>query len=326
MKYDVFGIGNPLIDVIINTEDQMLEHLSLVKGSMNLVDSNRQREILDIHKDQRRFTTLGGSCANTMVMISQLGGQSAYCGKVGLDEFSDDYEDQLINTGVSSFIKKEEGPTGSTIILVTPDADRTMNTNLGNSQNLSENDLDTDEFQHADYLYVTGYLWDTPVQKGAVLAALKHAKSIKLPISLSLSDLFCVEKHKSDFQNIVKEYVDLLFCNEQEAAMMTDENDPEKQIEVLSKSVSHVALTCGAKGSLIYRDGKVTKIDAFPVDAIDTTGAGDSFAAGYLYGLAKDYSTEEAGKLASKCASVVVSHQGPRFNGDFRAEVSECLK
>ncbi len=325
MKYDVLGLGNPLIDIIVNIDDFIMEELDLEKGSMNLVDVERQQEILLKCNNMQRNTALGGSCANTMSMIAQLGGKSAYGGKLGFDDFGKDYESQLINIGTDSYLKKKEGATGSTIILVTPDAERTMNTHLGMCVEYSKDDLNLKAIEESEYIYVEGYLWDTPKQKETVVAALEHAKSKGTKISLSLSDSFCVERHKDDFQHLMNEFVDLLFCNEAEAGFMSDCDSPDEQLNKLSCSVDHIVLTMGPEGSKILNKNVVTDIDAFDIKAIDTTGAGDSFAAGYLYGITNDYSEQQAGTLASYCASTIVSQLGPRYIGDFRSKVSQHI-
>ena len=325
MKYDVFGIGNPLIDIIIRVEDTTLEELGLTKGSMNLVDLEQQRRILERHAEHEKVTALGGSCANTMVMLSQLGGKAAFTGKVGNDELGDDFHTQLMGSGVASFVKSKEGMTGSTIILITPDADRTMNTHLGMCQHLSKDDLELEGLKDSACLYVTGYQWDTPSQKEAVRTALEHATEHRVPIAFSLSDLFCVEKHKEDFQELLDSYVDILFCNELEARAMTGQTNIEDQLRHLCKSVGHVVITLGKEGSLISHKGDVHRIDPFAVDAIDTTGAGDAFAAGYLYALVRDYPIPDAGKLASYCAATIVTIDGPRYEGDFREWVKGYL-
>jgi len=325
MEFDVIGLGNPLIDVIIGVDDTFLKELCLEKGSMNLVDVERQTQILSKSDKLVKKTALGGSCANTMAMIAQLGGKSAYGGKVGNDEFAQDYERQLVENGVTSFVAHDVGATGSSVILVSADAERTMNTHLGMCQSFSKDDLNLEAIANSKYLYVTGYLWDTPTQKEAVVAALKHAKSAGLTIAMSLSDSFCVERHKNDFQKLMDDYVDILFCNESEGAIMSEYDAPADQLEHMSKSVEHIVLTLGKQGSMIHFNNQVIRIDAFDVAAVDTTGAGDSFAAGYLFGLTRDYSLLEAGNLASYCAATIVSHVGPRFEGDFRKQVEKYL-
>lgn len=325
MKYDVLGLGNPLIDFILHVDDSFLSTLGLEKGSMNLVDVERQKKILDTSKQYQNKTALGGSCANTMVMVSQLGGKAAYGGKLGIDDFGRDFELQITENGVDSFLRKQEGMTGSTIILVTPDADRTMNTHLGMCQNYAEEDLNLKSIADSQYLYVEGYLWDTPKQKKTVVAALEHAKSTDTKIALTLSDSFCVERHSNDFLNLMDNYVDLLFCNDLEAFHMSDSHDLDQQLKFLSERVEHVVITSGTKGaSIIFKQNRFN-IDSFKVKVKDTTGAGDSFAAGYLYGVTQNYSPAQAGTLASYCAATIVSQDGPRFNGDFRVKVKKYL-
>lgn len=325
MTYDVFGLGNPLIDILLHVDDEFMTELGLEKGSMNLVDTDRQKEILNRAQNHTLTTALGGSCANTMVMTAQLGGKAAYGGKVGIDDLGKDYEKQLIEAGVSSFLAKEEGMTGSTIILVNPDAERTMNTHLGMSTAFAKSDLSKKGIAESQYLYVEGYLWDTPIQQKTVVAALEHAKESKTGIALTLSDSFCVERHKPHFQQLMDNYVDILFCNDQEAGIMTGETDPEKQMARLAESVDHIVLTLGKTGSMIRQNGNITRIKAFQTEAVDTTGAGDSYAAGYLYGITQGFDIEKSGTLAAFCASTIVSQMGPRYNGNFRKKVAKYL-
>ena len=326
MKNNVFGLGNPLIDILVQTEDQTLTDLEIAKGSMNLVDDARQQEILTAIADQEPVTTLGGSCANSMVMIAQLGGKAAFLGNMGDDDLGKNFETQLVESGVKSCLAKTGGATGSTVILVTPDAERSMNTNLGQCQFLDESNIDLGALAGFEYLYIEGYLWDTDSQKGAVRKAIAEAKEKNVKVALTLSDSFCVGRHKEEFQQLLENDVDLVFCNEAEAEVMTGEADADDQIAQLSRFVDHVVLTLGKKGALIKKGDELAQIDPLIVKAIDTTGAGDSFAAGYLYGITNGYSTTQAGNLASCCAAKIVSQMGPRYNGDFRDLVSDYLK
>ncbi|MBT4265546.1 MAG: adenosine kinase [Deltaproteobacteria bacterium] len=325
MKYDVFGLGNPLIDIILHVDDTFMTELRLEKGSMNLVDTERQKEILKKAATHQITTALGGSAANTMVMTAQLGGKTAYGGKLGKDPLGDDYQNQLIKNGVTSYLVKQEGMTGSTIILVNPDAERTMNTHLGMCQAFSKENISKEGIQNASYLYVEGYLWDTEVQQEGVITALEYAKAAETKIALSLSDSFCVERHKEKFQRLMDNYVDILFCNDQEASLMTNEIEPEEQLKKISQSVDHIVLTLGKKGSKIRCNDSIVSIDAFQTEAIDTTGAGDSFAAGYLYGITQGFTIEKAGTLAAYCAATIVGQNGPRYDGDFRECVAQYL-
>lgn len=325
MKYDVLGLGNPLIDIFFNVEDRFMLELSLEKGSMNLVDVERQVEILEKSIDLEKSTALGGSCANSMAMIAQLGGKAAYGGKLGSDDLGIDFEAQLKRLGVDSYLKKQNGVTGSTIILVTPDAERTMNTHLGMCVHYSKEDLDLEAIRQSKIIYVEGYLWDTPTQKEAVVAALEYAKSVDTTIALTLSDSFCVERHMEDFRYLIRDFVDILFCNGAEACIMTGEDSANEQLRKMSESVHHIVLTLGKEGSIIFNSGDTERIDVVPVVPVDTTGAGDSYAAGYLYGITHGYTIKQAGNLASNCAATIVSQLGPRYEGDFKAKMADFI-
>ena len=325
MKYNVFGLGNPLIDVILQVPDQALADLDMPKGGMNLVDATRQATILSKCSEHGATKALGGSCANTMVMIAQLGGKGGFCGNAGNDAFGDTYKAQLEAEGVTSFLAQEEGVTGSTVILVTPDAERTMNTHLGKCQDLKASQINLDAISDSEYLYIEGYLWDTPSQQEAVMKAVEHAKANNVKIALSLSDAFCVDRNKEAFQNLCDNYVDLLFCNETEGAMMSGLDDPLQSVRKLGENIAQVAFTLGAKGAMILDQGELFHIEPTPTTAVDTTGAGDAFAAGYLYGITNDYLPETAGALGAVSASIVVGQIGPRYNGNFKELVDSYL-
>ncbi len=325
MKYDVFGLGNPLIDVIIPVNESALEELALKKASMNLVDQARQKEILAHCRQQTQKEALGGSCGNSMVMIAQLGGKSAFLGNAGQDHFGKVYEKQLQQAGVSSYLHFEEGMTGTSVILVTPDGERTMNTHLGKCQDLNPKNLNLSALGQSSYLYIEGYLWDTPSQQEAVMTAVKTAKQKEVKIALSLSDSFCVERNKVAFQMLLRDYVDLVFCNQAEGRHMTGLSDPAAILTALQKEVDEVALTLGSQGAQISKKGNISLIEPFPTKAVDTTGAGDSFAAGYLFGITQGLSAAHAGRIGSKAASLVVGQMGPRFEGDLKTALNEVL-
>jgi len=325
MKYDIFGLGNPLIDVITAVSEETMVELKLTKGSMNLVDQERQQEILKACEGKESTEALGGSCGNSIVMIGQLGGKTAFTGCAGEDNFALIYEEELTANGVDSYLAAEEGVTGTSVILVTPDGERTMNTHLGRCQDLHSEQLNLEAIADSSYLYIEGYLWDTPSQQEAVMTAVKHAKAKGVKISLSLSDPFCVNRNREAFQLLLDDYVDLVFCNEDEGRQMTGEEDSDAVLQKLGASCNEVALTLGSKGAKIKRGEEVYSIPSFPVTAVDTTGAGDSFAAGYLYGITQGFHPEVAGKIGSKAASIVVSQMGPRYEGNLRKALEEVL-
>lgn len=322
-KIDIYGLGNPLIDMFVQVDELTFSNLGLKKNHMNLVDVNRQNELVRLLGDIKPEYHVGGSCANTMVTISQLGGKTAYCGKVGSDKLADEFGRQLNQWEVDSRLKQQDGDTGSTLIIVTPDAARTMNTHLGMSQHLSKEDIDVDAIANSKYLYIEGYLWDTPSQKEAVLFALEVAKKNGTQIALSLSDPFCVQRHKTEFQQLLDDYVDLLFCNEDEAMTMTNTSEVTEAKKVLLKSVSHLVLTLGKEGVFVCWENERYKIPAYMVQAVDTTGAGDAFAAGYLFGITRGYDQVHSGIIGSYCAARIVSQLGARFFGDLRKEITD---
>jgi sugar/nucleoside kinase (ribokinase family) len=322
---DVYGLGNPIMDILVHVEDDVLQSLELVKNSMNLVDEAREEEILEKTSQHEKQYDAGGSCANTMATIAQLGGSPAYSGKIGNDDIGEKYEQSLQNAGVSVHLGKAPGRTGNSQILITPDAARTMNTFLGNCQLFSADDVQLKTIESCDILYFTGYLWDTPSQKEAVKVALNHAKQFNKRIAMSLSDSFCVNRHMDDFKDLLKNYVDMVFCNEDELNAIAGEEDWKQSLQVIGEWVDEIILTLGAEGAVIQKADTLINIPAFEVTAVDTTGAGDSFAAGYLYGITHQYTEEAAGKLASYIASRIVSQVGPRYQGDIRQLVKDFL-
>lgn len=322
---DVYGLGNPIMDILVHIEDDVLESLNLVKNSMNLVDEAREEEILEKTSSYEKQYDAGGSCANTMAIIAQLGGSPAYSGKIGDDEIGTKYEKSLMNAGVEAYLGKAPGRTGNSQILISPDAARTMNTFLGNCQLFSKDDLKLKTIESCDILYFTGYLWDTPSQKEAVKTALDHAQKANKRIAMSLSDSFCVNRHIEDFVSLIKEYVDMVFCNEEELLAVAGKDQWQDALDLVIDWTDEIILTRGAEGAVVKKKDKQVDIPSFEVEAIDTTGAGDSFAAGYLYGVTHQYSELAAGKLASYIAAQIVSQVGPRYQGDIRQLVKDFL-
>ena len=324
---DVYGICNPLIDLLSHVPEPFLGECGLEKDRMYLVEVEQQKSILIALAAQNlpiEFAP-GGSGANTMIGIAQLGGRTAFTGKVGQDEYGDSYRDGLEAQGVKSCLGAGPGTTGSSLILVTPDAARTMNTHLGMCQQLEAADLDLEALRSSRYLYVTGYLWDTDTQKEAVRHALAKAKEFGVRVSLSLSDPFCVNRHRSDFIELLRESVDLVFCNQEEAFLLLDTDVSQDAVNQLGEWVETVVMTMGGRGSLIQHRGETVYVDALPVPVEDTTGAGDAFAAGYLYGMTHEKTPLESGRIASALAGAVIGHTGPRYQGNAQAKVRKLV-
>ena len=326
-KFDVYGVCNPLVDLLSHVPDSFLKKLGIEKNVMHLVTREQQQELLLALAEEKISLEVaaGGSGANSMIGISQLGGRSAFSGKIGRDEHGKLYREKLEALGVCDCLTEGEGATGSSLILVSEDGARTMNTFLGMSQELMNPDIDPDVIQSSKYLYLTGYLWDTESQKKAVLNALDEAKKREVKVALSLSDPFCVTRHKEDFINLLKGYASMVFCNQEEAFTLLDTEITQQAAETLSDWTETVALTIGAYGALISHQGETCYIDPSPVRVEDTTGAGDAFAAGFLYGMTHDLSPLDSGRIGATLAAAVIGQTGPRYLGNARILIQEKL-
>jgi len=314
MRLDVFGMCNALFDIQATVTDEQLAKIGKAKGSMTLVSADEQRAILDQVRANIVNTEPGGSGANTMLGVALLGGASCFTSHVGRDEFGAAYRDGLAAKGVKPNLGVGDGSTGVCLVLITPDAQRTMCTCLGTAQSLVPDDVNADDLAHSRYLYVTGYLWDTDTQKEAVLRAMHEARRAGVKVSLSLSDTFCIARHKDDFRRLVHDYVDLLFANADEAMALTDTDSAEEAVHSLRGEVDMLAVTLDRRGSLVRAGGQESVVPPVEVTAVDTTGAGDMYAAGVLYGLSRGWPIERAGRLASWAAAQVVAKMGPRLD------------
>lgn len=312
-RFDVVGVGNALVDVIAHTSDDMVHAEGLVKGSMALVETERA---LHLHRLVGQAVQMsGGSAANTMCGLASLGGRAGYVGKVGVDDLGDVFGHDLAAVGVSfhSGRRLEGLPTGRCIVMVTPDAQRTMNTFLGVSSLLGPEDLDDEVVASAAVVYLEGYLFDRDDAKAAFRHAARVAHDAGRLVSLTLSDPFCVERHRSDFANLVADEVDVLFGNEEELLSLYRTDTLESAIAQLRGSCRLAAITLGARGSLVITPEDLIEVASHPVERVlDTTGAGDLYAAGFLYGMTQGLSWDRCGWFGSLAASEVISHLGPR--------------
>jgi sugar/nucleoside kinase (ribokinase family) len=311
--YDVVGVGNALVDMIAMVDDDFLGVHDMVKGSMALIETDRAVQLSQAVGASTR--TSGGSGANTLAGIASLGGDVAFIGKVADDEFGAVFADDMKKIGVDfrSSGSDSSVPTGRCIIAVTPDAQRTMNTYLGISTQLSFGDISSDVIAAGAILYLEGYLFDRDEAKDAFRKAAALAHSNGRVVSLTLSDSFCVDRHRADFQSLVKNDIDILFANEDELKSLYETTDFDAAVQLLRKDCHIAAVTRSEKGSVIVTRDDVHEVPAAPVSqVVDTTGAGDLFAAGFLRGLTQGKDLTSCARIGAIAAAEVISHVGPR--------------
>jgi len=313
MSYDVYGVGNAIMDLQVQCDDAFLENNGIEKGVMTLTEPDRQQMVLDALSNHHINYCSGGSAANTIVGIADMGGTAAYASKTGDDGFGHQYLNELKDLGIDSHVQAGNGDTGTCVVLITPDAQRTMLTHLGISVSLSESDISVDAIAKAKYVYIEGYLFAGESTKAAALKAIELAKQHGVKVALTISDPFLIDICHDDFQALIEGPVDLLFCNEVEATALTGKDDPIDAAHAIHKYCENVALTLGKKGSIIMHGGEAFPIEGVEVDAIDTTGAGDMYAAGVLYGITNGLTWQHAGHLGSHAAAKVVAQLGARL-------------
>ncbi len=307
------GIGNALVDVIAHADDGFLHRQELVKGAMTLIETERAVSIYAALGSAVEMS--GGSAANTMCGVVSFGGRAAYIGKVSDDDLGRVFGHDLRAVGVAfrPGAPEAETPTGRCIIVVTPDAQRTMNTYLGVSSLLCPPDIDTTTVASGKVLYMEGYLFDRPAAKEAFRAAARVAHAHGREVSLTLSDSFCVDRHRDDFRALVSDEVDILFGNEEELLSLYEVDSFDAAVAAVRADCALAAITRGATGSVIITADAVITVGAEAVEQVlDTTGAGDLFASGFLYGYTKGLPLAECGRLGSVAAAEVISHVGAR--------------
>ena len=314
-RYDVYGLGNALVDMEFEVHDQFLNENRIDKGVMTLVDENQQQELigqLDVFEGNKAS---GGSAANTLIAVSSMGGSSYYSCKVADDELGHFYLDDLKAAGVDCNMdgKHKGGITGKCLVMVTPDAERTMHTFLGVFSELSPYEVSEDAIKNSQYCYLEGYLTTSETGKAANIEARTIAEAYGIKTALTFSDPFVVEHFRDGFTDTIGDGIDLLFCNEAEALSYTQKSTVEEAAEVIRTFAKTFAITLGSKGAAIYDGSDMISIAANPVKAVDTNGAGDLFAGAFMYGLTHGMTFEQAGNLASKASSQIVSQFGPRL-------------
>jgi sugar/nucleoside kinase (ribokinase family) len=312
-SYDVLGIGNAIVDVLARTDDEFLKLNHLAKGAMSLIDAERAEALYQTMNGSVEVS--GGSCANTMAGVASLGGAAAYVGKVRDDGLGWTFRHDIRAAGVAFDTPAATSgpPTARCLIFVTPDAQRTMNTYLGACVTLGPADIDPKAVAAAKVTYIEGYLWDPPEAKAAVRKAIEAAHAAGRQVSLTLSDAFCVDRWRAEFLDLVRTKIDILFANESELMSLYQAKTFDEALQAMRRDGKVAALTRSAKGSVVVRGEEVHIVDAAQVNqVVDTTGAGDLYAAGFLYGYTRGQPLAECARIGGVAAAEVISHFGAR--------------
>jgi len=326
ISYDVLGIGNAIVDVLAPAEDSFLEAHGMAKEAMTLIDAEQAEELYAAMGSGTEAS--GGSAANTVAGVAALGGRACFIGKVRDDELGSIFAHDIRAIGVDfhSAPASSGAPTARCLISVTPDAKRTMHTFLGACVDLGPEDVDEDLIAASAITYLEGYLWDPPGAKEAFIKAMGAARAAGRKVALSLSDGFCVDRHRDEFQDLVEHHVDLLFANEQEITSLYEVDDFNAAVQAVRGKCDIAALTRSEKGAVIVAGDEVHVVSAEPIDAVvDTTGAGDLYASGFLTGLSEGRSLPECGRMAGISAAEIISHMGARPEVDLKALMKEKL-
>ncbi len=326
-RYDVIAIGNAIVDVTATCSDELIEELGMPKGGMTLIDAEQARDLYDAMGPAREFS--GGSAANTLAGLSALGAQCAFVGQVAADQLGQVFAHDIRAVGIDYDTPAREGepPTARCLIFVTPDGQRTMNTFLGASQFLPADALNEEAIGGASILYLEGYLWDPEEPRAAMRQAIEAAKGAGRKVAFTLSDAFVIERYGDDFRALIDDgLIDILFANKVELAAITGEDDFEAGLALLAPKVPTLVVTRSEEGAAAINRGERADVQAEPIDkVVDTTGAGDLFAAGFLAGYVRNEPLETCLKMGSIAAAEVISHYGPRPEADLKKLMAEKL-
>ncbi|MCJ2179941.1 adenosine kinase [Novosphingobium album (ex Hu et al. 2023)] len=321
---DVIAIGNAIIDVIANCEDSLIEELDLARGGMMLIDDEQAGSLYDAMGPAREIS--GGSAANTLAGLAQLGAKCGFIGQVAQDQLGDVFTHDIRAGGIHFDVPARPGnpPTARCLIFVTPDGQRTMNTFLGASHYLPAEALDEALIADAAVLYLEGYLWDPEEPRAAMRKAISAARAAGRKIAFTPSETFVIDRHRADFLDLIEAgQIDVLFCNEHEMAALTGEEDFEAGIAALAPKIPTLVVTRSADGAVAVAGGVRSQVAAEPIDkVVDTTGAGDLFAAGFLFGHVRGMPVQDCLRMGAICASEIISHYGARAETDLKAFVA----
>lgn len=326
-RYDVLAIGNAIVDVIADADEAFLEAHGLAKGQMRLIDENEAEALYAAMGPGREIS--GGSAGNTAAGVAALGGKAAYIGQVADDQLGKIYKHDIESQGIDFLVpaRSDVGATARSLILVTADAQRTMNTFLGAAQMLEADAIHADEIGEAKILYMEGYLWDPEGPRAAMRAAIEAARAAGTKVAFTLSDGFVIARHRDDWMDLIESgKLDILFANEAEIVELTGEADFDAAVAAVASKVPVLAVTRSEKGAIAVAGGITATVAAEPIERlVDTTGAGDLFAAGFLFGLARELDLEACLKLGAIAAAEVIQHYGARPEADLKALAANIL-
>jgi sugar/nucleoside kinase (ribokinase family) len=313
-QYHVSSVCNALMDILVMAQDKDLAELGLTKGVMHLVDSERQKVVLDYFSSQEATVELGGSAMNCIRSLAGLGKKAVFAGVICRhDSYGKKIEEKMRGLGIKAHLGHAEEATGTCLILVTPDGQRTMNTCLGASRLYNKSVVPHDDIAQSRIFHFSGYQWDTEDQKEAILSAIHTAKQNHVLVSFDVADPFVVTRHRNDFINLIKEYADVVFANEEETRLLF-ESTPEKAADFIVGCDALAVVKLGAKGALLQSGEKRVHVAPVKTDVVDTTAAGDMFASGILYGLLKEKKLEDIGKAGAILAADVISRMGAKVS------------
>lgn len=328
-KFDVYGIGNAIVDFLVFVDDVFINEVSLSKGHMTLASSRDQAYLLKLIENKEIKMISGGSAANTMATVAKAGGKAFYTGKIAQDPYGEFYRFHLLEEGVDFDvhpISEEEGSTATCIVFITPDAERTMSTHLGASILLTEKDIQEEILLNSKLIYIEGYLWLNENTQKAAKKAIEIAKKNQIPVSFTFSDKFVVENFKEEFYALTRSQdFDILFMNTEEALALTETTNLFNALENLKNFSNLIYVTNNKYGAFVIEDHNIYEVSGFPVKALDSTGAGDAFAGGVLFGLTHNYDSKISAKIGNYLASEVVQIQGARLHSSYKNKISSIV-
>ena len=323
---DVVGIGNAMVDILTNADEGFLAAHNLTKGAMTLVDADQGASIYQAMGPTVEMS--GGSVGNTMAGLASLGGTGSYIGKVRNDQLGGTFQQSLQSLGIdfSTQPAVDGSPTARCLVVVTPDGQRSMATYLGACTELGPEDIDADTIRSHSITYLEGYLWDAPQAMEAMVTAAQLARDAGRRVALTLSDSFCVDRHRDSFKELIREHIDILFANEDEIVSLYQVGDVHQAVELIRRDCPLTAVTRSEKGSIIAAGDETHTIDIVPVErVVDSTGAGDLYAAGFLYGITHGYDLASSGRIGAIAAAEIISHVGARPEAGLQELVRERL-